>query len=139
MSEDAAKKPATREEIAEYYGNLVGLVLDGDEKKKATYDACATKILTGLHTSFPTLSDTVLGTFAASVSHMFAQAMTVQARDLSEFLTHTFDEYLITAAVLFGGYDVNSPDMPKAPEAKPVAEEPHAAAPVDDYRPGQYL
>lgn len=128
-----ADKTYTDEETRDYYAKLAGAIIKGDAKRKKELDVCATKMLTVMRTAFPTLPDKVLCAFSASIGYLFAQALSVTARDISEFLTHCFDEYMIVAAVLAGGYDVNSTEVPKAPEpevAKPSEE---------DYVPGTYL
>ena len=136
MTDTAGTTPATPEELAEYYGKLVGLVINGEAEKKATYDACVTKILASTRQAYPTTSDKVLGSFAASIAYLLGQMQKVQARDLSEFLEHTFNEYLITAAVLFGGYDPMSDKVPVAPEvAVATGEVPEDLSPL----PGNYL
>ncbi len=133
MTDD--KKAYTDEETRKHYSDVTALIINGDTEKKKKLDACATALLTRMRTLFPTLPDKVLASFSASIYYLFAAAMTVQARDLSEFMEHTFNDYLFTTAVLLGAYDPMSTEVPPVPEVKA----PEVAPVDDDYRPGVYL
>ena len=124
MSETNEPKQFTEAETKEYYAGLVASIINGDAEKKKAIDTCATALLTKMRVSFPTLSDKVLGTFSSSTAYLFAQLSVVQVRDVSEFIEHTFNDYLVVAAVLAGAYDPESVDVPPVPEAKqPEAEQ----------------
>jgi hypothetical protein len=131
------KKVYTEEETREYYTSLIAAIINGDEEKKKQLDVCATKLLTTMRTSFPTIGDKVLATFASSCAYLFAQVMQVQTRDLSVFVEHTFNDYMVVSATLLGAYDPMSTEVPKAPEVKTPEEMPVVVD--EDYRPGNYL
>lgn len=134
-------KPPTDEETRESYRKLAAMIINGDAEKKAKLDECVTKLLTRMRLAFPTLSDKTLTAFAASTGYLMGQAMTVQARDLSEFMEHTFHDYMMTAAVLSGGYDLEDSTLPPVPVPEVVvAPEPVAESyTYDSSSVGPYL
>jgi hypothetical protein len=134
MTEPENKTP-TAEETRDYYANLVALIINGDAEKKAKLDVCATKLLTVARTTYPTLADKTLAGFMSSTAYLVAQTMTLQARDLSDFLEHTFNDYMTVAAVLVGAYNLESTDVPPVPEVKIAAPEPEP----EEFVPGTYL
>lgn len=91
---------------------LVGMIMKGDAKAKAHYDARLPLLLEAIKSSIPNGDDEVLAEFATSVAYIAAYALRSPLADASSILKDVYDGYCIMAAYLIGVYDPADPEVP---------------------------
>lgn len=91
---------------------LVGMIMKGDEKAKAHYDARLPLLLEAIKSSIPSADDEVLAEFASSIAYIAAYVLRTPMQDASGILKDIYDGYTIMAANLIGVYDPNDPHVP---------------------------
>lgn len=125
-------KPFSESEI-EHYRAMVGLIINGDAKKKREVDDQARLAIAQAKKNMPTADNETLVTFFASIAFLMAHLMTVQVKNLTELMESTFDGYTIAAAHLMKSYDIDGDEIP-------VKRDYAGPSPVaDDINIGQYL
>ncbi len=131
------KKGFSEEEI-KHYENMVGIIIDGDAKKKQELDNVARLSIAQAKVNMPTADKETLVTFFASISFLMAHLMTAQVKNIAEIVESTFDGYTVAAAHIMGAYDVDGTEVPVKREGAKRAD---TAFPVtgDDKNTGQYL
>ena len=92
--------------------HLVGMIMKGDAKAKAHYDARLPLLLEAIKSSIPSADDDVLAEFASSIAYIAAYVMRTPVQDASNILRDIYDGYCIMAAFLVGVYDPNDPEVP---------------------------
>lgn len=91
---------------------LVGMIMRGDAKAKAHYDARLPLLLEAMRSSLPDADDEVLAEFATSIAYIAAYALKTPMQDASGILKDIYDGYCIMGAYLIGVYDPDDPEVP---------------------------
>lgn len=91
---------------------LVGMIMKGDEKIKAHFDARLPLLLEAMKSSIPGADDDVLAEFASSIAYISAYVLKTPLQDASNVLKDIYDGYCVMAAFLIGAYDPNDPVVP---------------------------
>ena len=130
-----AVKPDFGEAETEHYKNMVGVIINGDPKKKRELDDAARLSIAQAKKSMPTADSETLVTFFSSIAFLMAHLMNTQVKHVADIIEATFDSYTIAAAHVMGVYDVEGTEVPvKRERAKSKAD-----TPPDDHNTGQYL
>lgn len=91
---------------------LVGMIMKGDAKAKAHFDARLPLLLEAMKSSIPSADDEVLAEFASSIAYISAYVLRTPMQDASSILKDIYDGYAIMAAFLIGVYDPADPEIP---------------------------
>jgi hypothetical protein len=132
----AVKRDFTEPEI-DHYKKMVGIIIDGDEKKKRELDDAARLSVAQAKKSMPGADPATLVTFFSSVAFLMAHLMNAQVKHVAEIIEATFDNYTVAAAHVIGAYDVDGSEVPVKREA--AARKTAMPATGSDEHTGQYL
>jgi hypothetical protein len=99
-----------------HYKNMVGLLIHGDPERKERLDTSIRSALAQFSEAMPDASKQTLVAFCASVAFLMAKIMNTTLLDISDLSESIFDNYVATAAVIMGAYELDSNDLPDVPE-----------------------
>ena len=138
-------KPKLSKDEMNYYKQMVGMIIAGDEEKKRRMDGIARMSIAKAKQEMPNADPEVLVSFFSSIAYLVAHIMAAPLRNVTTILETTFDTYTVAAAHEAGAYDIDGQEVPVRPE--PPAEgqqqqqqqDPSLQAELDKILNRQYL
>lgn len=121
-------KPDFGEQELEHYKTMVGMIIDGDSKKKREMDDVARLSIAQAKRNMPTADDETLVTFFASIAFLMAHLMNTPVKSIAEVVESTFDGYTVAAAHIIGAYDIEGGEVPVKRELKQQPDTPSTDA-----------
>jgi hypothetical protein len=93
---------------------LIGMLMKGDPKRKAHFDARIPIMLESMKKSIPDATDEILAEFASSMAFVAGTALQAPLQEVGTMLRDVFDNYNVMAAFLLGVYDPKDSVVPSA-------------------------